>query len=174
MARCLTCCVHCLEKFVKMINNHAYVEIAMRSTNFCVSAKNGMMIVASNFLRFGILHGLSSIVMAFVELLITIGGAFIGYLMIIGFGQEKREFHGTAASLLVIALITWIVARLFAHIWEASSDAILHCYCIDEALEKGNAKHSTVKLNNAVAAAEHRQGKIRKTQVENLAADGYV
>jgi solute carrier family 44 protein 1 (choline transporter-like protein) len=163
-----------MEKFVKMINAHAYVEIAMRSTNFCTSAKNGLQVVASNFIRFGILHGLSSIVMAFVELLITIGGTFIGYIMIVGFGQEKREFHGTASSLFVIALITWIVARLFAHIWEATSDAILHCYCIDEALEKGHAKHSTVKLNNAVAAAEDRQGKVRMTKVENLAAEGYA
>lgn len=173
MARCLTCCVNCLERFVKMMNDHAYVEIAMRSTCFCTSAKNGMQIVASNFIRFGILHGLSSIVMTFVVFLIAMGGAFIGYIMIIGFGQEKREFHGTSASLMIICLITWIVARLFAHIWEASSDAILHCYCIDELLEKGNAKHSTVKLNNAVAAAEERQGKIRKTQVENLNTEGF-
>lgn len=168
MARCLTCCVNCLEKFVKMMNNHAYVEIAMRSTNFCTSAKNGMQVVASNFIRFGILHGLSSLVMTFVTLLIVMTGTFLGYIMIVTIGQEKREFHGTAASLIIVALITWMIASLFAHIWEASSDAILHCYCIDEALEKGHAKHSTVKLNNAVASAERRQSSISKSSVEAL------
>lgn len=161
MARCLTCCVACLEKIVKMINNHAYVEVAMRSTNFCVSAKNGLEIITMNFLRFGVLHGLSEIVMTFVVLLITMGGTYLGYLLVITFGPERREFHGTAASLIVILLITWSVARLFAHIWEATSDAILHCYCIDESLESGNAKHSTVRLNNAVASAERRQTSIK-------------
>lgn len=153
--------MHCLEKVVKMINNHAYVEIAMRSTNFCVSAKNGIQVITSNFLRFGVLHGLSEIVMAFVVLLITMGGTYIGYLMITSFGLIKPEFHGTAASLLVVCLITWSVAQLFAHIWESTSDAILHCYCIDEALEVGNAKHSTVRLNNAIASAERRQTSLK-------------
>ena len=156
-AKCLVCFAACLEKFVKMINNHAYVEIAMRSTNFCVSAKNGLEMVASNILRFGILHGLSSIVMGFVVVFITMIGTYIGYLLIIFLSPGQRAFHGTAASLFLIALIMWSVATLFAHIWEASSDAILHCYCIDEALEDGKAQHSTVNLNNAVANAERRQ-----------------
>lgn len=144
-----------------MINNHAYVEVAMRSTNFCVSAKNGIEVITSNFLRFGVLHGLSEIVMTFVVLLITMCGTYIGYLMITSFGFEKPEFHGTAASLLVVCLITWSVARLFAHIWESTSDAILHCYCIDEALEQGMPRHSTQKLNNAVASAERRQTSLK-------------
>ena len=159
--KCLVCCVHCLESIVKMINDHAYVEIAMRSTNFCVSAKNGIEIITSNILRFGILHGLSEIVMTFVVLLITMCGTYIGYYMVIYFGPEKREFHGTSASLILICLITWSVARLFAHIWESTSDAILHCYCIDETLEHGTAKHSTVRLNNAVASAERRQSSLK-------------
>jgi solute carrier family 44 protein 1 (choline transporter-like protein) len=161
MIKCMLCCVNCLERVVKMINNHAYVEIAMRSTNFCTSAKNGLQIISSNFLRFGILHGLSEIVMTFVVLLITMCGGIIGYVLIIYFGPSQREFHGTSASLLVICIVTWSVASLFAHIWEATSDAILHCYCIDEVLEAGNAKHSTVKLNNAIASAERRQTSIK-------------
>lgn len=144
-----------------MINNHAYVEVAMRSTNFCVSAKNGIEIIASNFIRFGVLHGLSEIVMTFVVLLITMCGTYIGYILITTLGPEKPEFHGTAASLLVILLITWSVARLFAHIWEATSDAILHCYCIDEALEQGNPRNSTQRLNNAVSSAERRQSSLK-------------
>lgn len=161
--KCVLCCLACLEGIVKMINNHAYVEVAMRSTNFCSSARHGVSLVASNFLRFGVLHGLSEIVMTFVVLLITMGGTYIGYLMLTSFGLVKPEFHGTAASLLVVMLITWAVARLFAHVWEASSDAILHCYCLDEAMEDGNAKHSTVRLNNAVASAERRQTSLKNT-----------
>jgi hypothetical protein len=51
------------------------------------------------------------------------------------------------------------VATLFAHIWEVSSDAILHCYCIDEELEKksgGSAKNVPEKLRSALSEAKEK------------------
>ncbi len=100
-ANCLLCCVHCLERFVRFFNKHAYVEIAMRSTCYCVSAVNGMRVVTTNFLRFGILHGLGEIVMNLGVLFICMTGTYIGYLLIIYTSPAKREFHGTAGSLFV-------------------------------------------------------------------------
>ena len=105
-AKCLICCVDCLERFVRFFNKHAYVEIVMRSTGFCVSAINGMKIVANNFLRFGILHGLGEIVMNMGIVFICLIGTYAGYFLIILFGPQKREFHGTALSLMVASIIT--------------------------------------------------------------------
>ena len=105
-AKCLICCVDCLERFVRFFNKHAYVEIVMRSTGFCVSAINGMKIVANNFLRFGTLHGLGEIVMNMGIVFICLIGTYAGYLLIILLGPQKREFHGTALSLMVISSIT--------------------------------------------------------------------
>jgi len=59
------------------------------------------------------------------------------------------------------------VASLFAHIWEVSSDTILHCYCIDEELEKSTggtgAIHSSEKLKSALEKSEKHQEAKRKT-----------
>lgn len=61
MVKFLACVIRCflriLEKFVRFFNKHAYTEIAMRSTNFCTSAINGIKVIALNFVRFGVLHG---------------------------------------------------------------------------------------------------------------------
>jgi Plasma-membrane choline transporter len=105
-AKCLICCVDCLERFVRFFNKHAYVEVVMRSTCFCVSAVNGMKIVGNNFLRFGILHGLGEIVMNMGIIFICLMGTYAGYLLIILLGPQKREFHGTALSLIVDIIIT--------------------------------------------------------------------
>ena len=33
-------------------------------------------------------------------------------------------------------LISWLITQLFGHIWEISSRTLLHCYCLDEELER--------------------------------------
>jgi len=154
------CLVDCLERFIKFFNKHAYVEIAMRGTNFCTSAGNGMKVVTSNFLRFGVLHGLGEVVMNFGVLLICMLGTYICFIIIQAFSPMKKEFHGTAVTLLIVALIHYAVAMLFSHIWEASSDTILHCFCIDEELEQkrgSHAKNQTDKLKYALDVSEQQR-----------------
>ena len=157
VAKCLICFTLCLERFIKFFNKHAYIEIALRSKNFCTSAMNGMKIVMNNFLRFGILHGLGEIVMTVVVFFITMVGVTLGYALITMFGPENPKLDGVAGCLVIIGVIMYSVASLFAHIWEVSSDSILHCHCIDEALEGGQARRSTQKLENALADAERPQ-----------------
>ena len=100
-AKCLTCFLGCLERFIKFLNKHAYVEVAMRSSCFCVSAVNGAKVVLTNSLRFGVLHGLGEIIMNIAVFFIVVSGTYFGYIMIRIFGPEKKEFHGTAGSLIV-------------------------------------------------------------------------
>lgn len=151
----LLCFINCLERFIKFFNKHAYVEIALRSTNFCTSAGNGMKVVQNNFLKFGILHGLGEIVMNIVILFIVMIGTFIGYLLIVVISDEKTEFNGTAGSLVVVALITLGIASLFGHIWEVSSDSIMHCHCLDEELSGGRPRNSTGRIEEALSNRKH-------------------
>jgi hypothetical protein len=103
-AKCLTCFLACLERFIKFLNKHAYVEVAMRSKCFCVSAVNGAKVVLTNSLRFGVLHGLGEIIMNIAVFFIVVSGTYFGYIMIKLFGPEKKEFHGTAGSLIVTSV----------------------------------------------------------------------
>ena len=148
MVKVLACVIRCflriLEKFVRFFNKHAYTEIAMRSTNFCTSAMNGIKVIALNFVRFGVLHGKISKFnfLGIVELLTFFGSLFISaavcvlsYYIILYVrdqGQKNKDLATLLGPMLLIFLIGWVVSKLFAHIWETSADAILHCYCIDE------------------------------------------
>lgn len=156
--KCLQCFLGCLEGFVKFFNNHAYVEMVINSTNYCVSAKNGMKVVTRNLLRFGVLHGLSEIVMNFVVAFIVLIGTYTGYLTLQIVHPENKDFHGQIACLIIIGLTMFIVGKLFGHIWEVGSDTILHCHCIDECLEGGKARNAPRALDSALADAESKEG----------------
>jgi choline transporter-like protein 2/4/5 len=60
LVRCLLCvckcCLWCLEKFMRFINRNAYIVCAMRSTNFCVSAKDAFSLLMRNILRVVVLN----------------------------------------------------------------------------------------------------------------------
>merc|ERR1740124_1798672 len=45
---CLKCCFWCLENCLQFINKNAYVLVAVTGKNFCVSAKNAVVILIDN------------------------------------------------------------------------------------------------------------------------------
>ena len=52
LTKCLLCmckcCLWCLEKFMRFINKNAYIICAIRSTNFCSSAKQAFSLLMRN------------------------------------------------------------------------------------------------------------------------------
>lgn len=94
-----------------------------------------------------------------VELLTFFGSLFISaavcvvsYYVILYVrdqGQKNKDLATLLGPMILIFLIGWVISKLFAHIWETSADAILHCYCIDEKIqaEKGRqVKYARKKL----------------------------
>jgi solute carrier family 44 (choline transporter-like protein), member 3 len=67
---------------VKFFNNHAFTETALKGTNFCSSGASAMSVIVSNSLRFGIMHGLGSIVMIFAKLFITASVSITSYYVL--------------------------------------------------------------------------------------------
>ena len=60
LTRCLfcvcKCCLWCLEKFMRFINRNAYIMCAIKSTNFCVSAKDAFSLLMRNIVRVLVLN----------------------------------------------------------------------------------------------------------------------
>ena len=90
LIKCLKCCLVCAEKFVKFFNKHAYTEVMLNSTNFCSSAKSALKLVASNSIRFTVLHGLGSIVMIFARVFIICASMAISYILLTNGSQFTK------------------------------------------------------------------------------------
>lgn len=48
---CMKCFFWCLEKFLRFLNQNAYIMCAVHGTNFCTSAKDAFNLLMRNFLR---------------------------------------------------------------------------------------------------------------------------
>jgi hypothetical protein len=135
-----------------------------------VSGGNAMAVILTNTLRFGILHGIGSIVMIFAKLFITSSVCISSYFILMHFfdmGANDDSIKNMTGPLIVIFFFSLVVANLFAHIWETSSDVILHCYCIDDAIQSsrgGTAKYASNNLNTALDAAKRRNERGHKNQ----------
>ena len=54
--KCLLCTVSyliaCLNRCIKFINRNAYIQVALKSTHFCLSAFNAFILILRNAVRF--------------------------------------------------------------------------------------------------------------------------
>lgn len=48
---CLSCCLACVEKIVRYISRNAYIQMMIRGTSFCSSAREALNLLASNLLQ---------------------------------------------------------------------------------------------------------------------------
>ena len=91
---CAKCCLSCAEKFIKFFNKHAYVEVIMRGANYCSAARYALSLITSNVLRFSVLHGVASIMMAFVKLfiiIIVLVSSYFGLVNFSGFNADIKS-----------------------------------------------------------------------------------
>ena len=82
MINCLRCCLQCVERIVKFINETAYIQIALRGKNFCMAAKDGFEIVWSNGMRYLIVAGVGGLMMFLGRILIAVGTTLAFYCLI--------------------------------------------------------------------------------------------
>merc|ERR1711928_305329 len=77
LTKCLLCackcCLWCLEKFMRFINRNAYIMCAIKSTNFCVSAKDAFSLLMRNMMRVVVLNNVTAWLLWFGKMAIVVG-----------------------------------------------------------------------------------------------------
>lgn len=59
---CLKCITDCCESIIKFINYYAYIECALRGTNFCSSCSSAVRTLARNPIRLGLVHSIGALI----------------------------------------------------------------------------------------------------------------
>merc|ERR1712232_253651 len=127
----LQCCILCFERCVKFLNKNAYIQIAVRGTNFCASAKKAFEIITQNFARFGILATLGYAIHFIGYVFIISATMVLGYLI-------AKELHPTislAVPLVMYFCLGYIVGNLYMNVFGMAVDTSLQCVIFAE--EKG-------------------------------------
>lgn len=96
-----SCCLACLERFIKFISKNAYIQIAITGKNFCAAAWNAFILILKNALRFGTANAIGFIFRVLgVAFICTANGCFM-YAMI----TYVDAYRGLASNWLVPCVI---------------------------------------------------------------------
>lgn len=78
----IRCCLDCCHRFVKFLNENAYIQVALTGENFCQSAMAGFVLALKHSSSFVITNGIGSMIGFIGKITIATGNTFIGYLLI--------------------------------------------------------------------------------------------
>merc|ERR1740138_179997 len=106
IGRCLQCCLKCIEKSIKAINRHAYIQVALNGTTFCRSAISGMTLIMTNLARFAA----SSILSWCVE--ITGKGFVIVFTAVLGYLIIYEGLHSGEG----LTIVPFVAAAVLGHV----------------------------------------------------------
>ncbi|XP_072172583.1 choline transporter-like protein 1 [Diadema setosum] len=134
--KCLICCLWCLEKFLKFLNEHAYIVIAIEGDGFCSSAGKAFTVLLSNVLRVAAINCVGDFVLFLGKLMVVALTAVIG-VAIMG-TMPQLSFY--AVPVVVACIFSYIVSGTMMSIYEMAVDTLLLCFCEDSRINDGSAE----------------------------------
>lgn len=127
----IRCCLACFHRFVKFLNDNAYIQIALTGQNFCSSAMASFSLALKHSGSFFITNGIGMLISMLGKLSIAIGNTLIGYLMLSKIETVAVNLESPIGPLVIIFLISYVMATIFMTVYSTTSLAILQCLYAD-------------------------------------------
>jgi len=125
-----SCCMWCLDKFLRFMNKNAFIQTAIFGTSFCQSAFEAFNLIARNIKKVGAITYVSEAVSIIGKLFITVATGAASYFAMDHFiGNELTSLAGPIVLILILA---YNVADAFMDIFEIGVSTILHCFVADD------------------------------------------
>lgn len=122
------CIIACLERCIKFLNKNAYIQVALKGTNFCRSAMTAFSLIFRNFVRFGIVATLSAITERIGIMLITISTTTLGYLIV----KTMHPHSNPVVPCVLFVFVGYMVAKLYMAVFLMAVDCALQCFIMVE------------------------------------------
>ena len=135
---------------MRFINKHAYIQTAIFSTNFCISAKNGFLLILRNFGRIGAVAFVSEFVVIIGKVFIAAATGASAYIF-----MERdiaNEVESLVGPVVVVMILTYAVATLFFSIFSMAVDTVLQCFIADEEMFDEDDCYAEGNLQNWIDA----------------------
>lgn len=132
-----TCCLDCLERFVKFISKNAYIQCAITGKNFCASAWNAFILILTNALTFGTAASIGTIFVVLGVLFVGSANAAAVYALLHYVPQYQGLASNWIGPVLIAGLEGVLIGQVFMSVYSFASDTILQCYMVDQELNRG-------------------------------------
>ncbi|XP_060598053.1 choline transporter-like protein 1 [Ruditapes philippinarum] len=136
LLKCLKCCLWCFEKFLKFLNNNAYIEIAIHGHGFCKAARQAFHVVLTNTLRLAAINSVGDFVLFIGKI------ATVAVITIVGieFISVQKDIHFVWLPVALVAIFAYFIAGCFMSVYEMTIDTIFICFCEDSVMNDGDSK----------------------------------
>merc|ERR1712048_965470 len=136
IAKILMCIVGCFQSVVEFVNKNAYIEMAINSTSFCVSAQTAIATLAQELGAVGLLHGATGMLNIAGIGSISCAGAAVTWCLCrytFTFGDTSSEHYVSDPVFIAVvsAGISAIIAWAFMVVFDTVTDTILYCFATD-------------------------------------------
>jgi len=139
LAKCLIwtckCCLWCLEKFMRFINRNAYIMCAVKSTNFCKSAKEAFNLLMRNLVRVVVLDSVVDFLLFLGKLVIVLVTGVVSYLVFSGHIPDIKDDIPTLnyffTPIVFIVIGSYFIASSFFGVYAMAVDTLFLCFLED-------------------------------------------
>lgn len=131
MLACTRCCLDCFHRFVKFVNENAYIQVALTGENFCTSAMQAFILALKNAASFLITNGIGTFIYFLGKATISVVNTAIGYLLITYVPDFEEDIDQPIPFLALIFLMSYLMATTFMEVYGGVSLAILQCLYAD-------------------------------------------
>lgn len=128
---CTRCCLDCFHRFIKFVNENAYIQVALTGENFCTSAMQAFVLALKNAASFLITNGIGGFIYLLGKVTISVVNTAIGYLLITYIPDFEEDIDQPIPFLLLIFLMSYSMATTFMEVYGGVSLAILQCLYTD-------------------------------------------
>jgi len=135
VAKCVSascrCCLDCFHRFVKFLNENAFIQVALTGDNFCTSAMAAFILALKQSGSFVIANGVGTLITFLGKATISITNTAIGYVVINNVAEFKEDIDQPVPFLALIFIMSYMMATTFMDVYSGISLAILQCLYAD-------------------------------------------
>ena len=155
---CIRCCLDCFDRFIRFLNQNAFIYLAISNENFCSSALNAFILVLKNAAKFSFVNAIGGAFMIIAKFCIAFGTTVICWFWI----KEVDEVDSRTLPMLIIFGLAYFIAAIFVSIFDASSNTILQCYLIDLDI----SKQSNLEPSHVPPTLQQHLGLMQQEEIE--------
>lgn len=133
VGKCCICCVTCFKKCLQYITKNAYVDVAIRSSNFIPASLHTFKFIASEAAGISILSGAATLAQVGGVLSVTSLGAYVAFLCVdkVERWSDPYSPNYVQEPLVMVGVASFIcfcISYLFMLVFDMAADTLLYTY----------------------------------------------
>jgi hypothetical protein len=152
---------------IKFLNKNAYIQVALKSSNFCTAAWNAFILILRNAPKFGFVAYVGTIFMYLGKFFIACSSATVAFILAAYWPWIRGDISSPVIPCITVFIIGYVVGSIFMSVYSIASNTILQCFILDYEIAKvkfdGGANHQPPSLQPFIDAVEakHHGDKVR-------------